>query len=95
MNLEIYRLRPLQLHILEEKKKNVLRKQITVVDVRTLTPLPDKSTLRPDLQQYVSTGNSITPPPTFKDFLRAGGRGEAPCAHGPSPPGSFPPGMAG
>lgn len=66
--LEIYRVRTLQLHILEEKKK-VLRKQIIVVDVKTLTLLSDKLTLLLDLLQYVSTGNSITLQPTFKDFL--------------------------
>lgn len=47
----------------------MLRKQITVVDVRAVTPLPDKSTLRLDPSQYVSTGNSITLRSTFQDFL--------------------------
>lgn len=47
----------------------MLRKQITVVDVRTLTPPPDKSTLRLDPPQYVSTGNSITLRSTSQDFL--------------------------
>lgn len=47
----------------------MLKKQITVVDVRTLTPPPDKSTLQLDPPQYVSTGNSITLWPTPQDFL--------------------------
>lgn len=52
----------------KKKRKKVLRKQITVVDVRTLTPPPDKLTLRHDPPQYVSTGNSITLPVNFSRF---------------------------
>lgn len=37
--------------------------------MRTLTPPPDKSTLRLDPPQYVSTGNSITLRSTSQDFL--------------------------
>lgn len=39
------------------------------MDVRALTLPSDKLTPLLDLLQYVSTGNSITLQPTFKDFL--------------------------